>query len=69
LTHPTDDPLFEFGGGFLGECERNDIPWCKATTFGPEQMNHPLRDNFCLSRARASYELKIGQVKADLSLL
>lgn len=42
---------------------------CKAATSGPEQMHDPLRNNFCLLRARASYELKIGQVKADRSLL
>jgi hypothetical protein len=69
FTYPTDDPLFEFGGSFLGECERHDIPRCKAATFGPEQMHDPLRDNFCLPRAGASNELKIAQIEADRSLL
>jgi hypothetical protein len=37
FTHPTNNPLFEFGGAFLGKRERNDIPRCEATTFTPRK--------------------------------
>ena len=39
LTHPSDDPLFEFGGSLVGERERDDVAWLEAAPSGLEQMN------------------------------
>ena len=32
FAHPADNPLLEFGGGFVSEREGNDVAWRKAAT-------------------------------------
>jgi len=59
FMNPSDDPLFEFSGGFVGERERNDVSWLKAASVRAEQMNDAARDDFRLPRTGASDELEV----------
>ena len=63
FAHPSDNPLLEFGGGLVGERERNDVAWRKAASVRAEQMNDTTRDDFGLPEPAQAMSWRFAKPK------
>jgi hypothetical protein len=40
FTHPANYPFLKLGGGFVSECERDDVSRRQARTVSPKQVHY-----------------------------